>query len=152
MSESGKNLQCGRTVLLKQEEVQRRWFIIDASGKVLGRLACEIAKILRGKHRVSYTPHVDCGDGVIVIHADKVRVTGAKEAQKTYHQCSRYPGSAREVPYRAMKARKPQYIIEHAVKGMVPRTRQGRKQLGRLRVLVGDVHEMEAQQPVVLNV
>lgn len=141
-----------RTVMAKKEEVQLQWFVVDASDKILGRLASEIAKILRGKHTPKFTPHVDCGGGVIVVNADKVRVTGNKEAQKVYRRHTGRPGGLKETTYRTMKERKPEYIIEHAVKGMVPRTRLGRKQMTRLRVCAGTKHGMEAQQPITVNV
>ena len=137
--------------MLKKEQVSREWFLIDAKGKTLGRLASEITRILRGKHKPTYTPHVDSGDGVIIINAEKVRVTGAKEAQKVYHYHTGYPGGARKVPYRRLQERKPGYIIEHAVKGMVPRTRQGRAQLKRLRVYAGSDHTFQAQKPTIVN-
>lgn len=131
---------------------RRQWFVLDATGKTLGRFASEISKILRGKHKPTYTSHEDSGDGVIVINAEKIKVTGAKEAQKIYRYHTGAMSGMREVPYRTMKARKPEYIIEHAVHGMLPRTRLGRQQNKRLRVFAGDKHSMEAQQPVVVNI
>src|SRR6266850_1049329 len=108
------------TILLTKEEVgpARKWFLIDASGKTLGRLSAEIAKVLRGKHKTTFTPHVDTGDGVVVINAEKIHVTGAKDAQKIYRYHTGAMSGMREVPYRVMLARKPEYIIRHAVKGM----------------------------------
>ncbi len=141
-----------RTVLLKQEEVKRSWLLIDATGKTLGRLASEIAKMLRGKHKADYTPHVDSGDGVIVVNAEKVEVTGRKEAQKIYRHYTGFIGGMREVPYRDMMKRNPTHIIEHAVAGMVPRTKQGKGQMKRLRVYKGDNHDLSAQQPIKVNV
>jgi len=152
MKEKYQAPQKNKTTMLKQQDVEYQWFVVDAAGKTLGRLATEIARILRGKHKPTYTPHVDSGDGVIVINAEKVRVTGAKEAQKVYRYYTGHPGGLREVPYRIMMERKPQYIIQHAVKGMVPRTRLGRKQMKRLRIVVGDDHQMEAQKPIVVNI
>lgn len=134
--------------MLKQEEVKRQWFLIDAEGKTLGRLASEIANVLRGKHKPDYTPHIDSGDGVVVVNVEKIRVTGAKEAQKVYRSHTGYVSGLREIPYRRMMERKPEEIIRHAVKGMVPRTRQGRAQMKRLRLFVGPEHEMQAQQPI----
>ena len=114
-----------KTTLLNKQEVRpiQRWLLLDASGKILGRFAAEVAKILRGKHKTTFTPHVDTGDGVVIINADKIRVTGAKEAQKIYRYHTGAMSGMREVPYRVMKARNPTYIIRHAVKGMMPKTR-----------------------------
>lgn len=140
------------TTFLKREDVQRRWFILDAKGKTLGRFCQEVARILRGKHRVDFTPHTDCGDGVLVVNADKIKVTGNKRAQKTYHYYTGHIGGLREIPFEVMAARKPQYIIEHAVKGMLPHTRQGRKQLKRLRIFKGEEHGHDAQQPIKANI
>ena len=136
----------------KKEDVERNWFIFDAEGKTLGRFASEVAKVLRGKHKPTFTPSTDCGDGVIVINADKIVVSGAKAAQKTYVYHTGFLGGQREIPYRVMQARKPEYIIEHAVKGMLPRTVLGRKQMRRLRISAGAEHEQEAQQPVTVNI
>lgn len=141
-----------KTKLLNKQDIKRAWFLLDASGKTLGRLASEIAKILRGKHKPDYTPNVDCGDGVIVVNAEKVKVTGAKEAQKIYRYHTGAMSGLREIPYRTMKARKPTYIIEHAVKGMVPRNRLGRQQMTKLRIYAGDSHDMPAQQPIKVNI
>lgn len=140
-----------KTYMARKEDVQRKWFMLNAEGKTLGRLAAEIAKILRGKHKPTFTPHVDTGDGVIVINADKVKVTGAKEAQIVYRYHTGFVGGLREIPYRTMKDRKPGFIIEHAVKGMVPKTRLGRAQMKRLRVYAGEAHDLSAQKPIVVN-
>jgi len=149
MSQQSKRPQ---TFMLKEQEVEHQWIILDAAGKTLGRLAAEIAKILRGKHKATYTPHVDGGDGVIVINAEKICVTGSKEAQKIYYRYTGSIGGLRAVPYRTMKARKPEYIIEHAVKGMVPRTRLGRKQMKRLRIFAGPEHNLATQKPIQANI
>lgn len=140
-----------KTVILKKEAVKHCWLLVDATGKTLGRLASEIAKVLRGKHKPDYTPHVDSGDGVIVINAEKIHVTGRKEAQKIYRYYTGHIGGLREMSFRTVKARKPEYILESAVKGMIPRTRQGRAQLKRLRIFAGANHQMEAQQPIQLS-
>lgn len=140
------------TKLLKKEELKPQWFLLDAAGKTLGRLASEIANILRGKHRPTYTPHLDSGDGVIIINAEQIHVTGNKEANKVYHRYTGYVGGMREIPYRTMQARKPEFIIQHAVKGMVPRNRLGRAQMKRLRVFAGPKHNMQAQQPTQVNI
>ena len=140
------------TPMLKKEQVQRQWLMVDAKGKTLGRLASEIAKILRGKHRADYTPHVDSGDGVIVVNAEHVVVTGSKEAQKIYRSYTGFVGGLREIPYRVMKARKPTYMLQHAVEGMMPKTKQGKAQLKRLRIFAGTEHDMPAQQPTKVSV
>lgn len=142
------------TILLKKEEVEaiRKWFILDATGKTLGRFAAEVAKILRGKHKLIFTPHVDTGDGVVIINADKIKVTGAKEAQKIYRYHTGAMSGMREVPYRVMHARKPDYIIRHAVKGMMPKTRLAEAQMKKLRIYAGDKHQMEAQKPIATTI
>ncbi|MEC7839570.1 MAG: 50S ribosomal protein L13 [Chlamydiota bacterium] len=152
MTEQKDKASFQKTMLLKEQEVKHDWFVLDAEGKTLGRLASEIAKILRGKHRPTFTPHVDGGDGVIIINADKVHVTGNKEAQKVYHSHTGFIGGLREISYRRMKERKPEYIIEHAVKGMMPKNRLSRRQMKRLRVFAGAVHNMEAQKPTQVNI
>ncbi|MDF2577764.1 MAG: rplM [Chlamydiales bacterium] len=145
-------LKIPKTTLVKKEEVKRRWFLFDATGKTLGRFASEIAKVLRGKHKPDFTPHVDTGDGVIIVNAEKICVTGAKEARKIYRYYTGYMGGLREIPYDQMKARKPQYILEHAIKKMMPRTKLGRAQLKKLRIFVGAKHNMEAQQPTSADI
>src|ERR1700722_14381509 len=140
--------QKNNSFMLKKEDINPKWFILDATGKTLGRLASEIAKILRGKHKPTFTSHIDGGDGVIVVNAAKVAVTGAKAAQKLYRYYTGYMSGLREVPYRTMQARKPEYIIEHAVRGMMPRSRLGRQQLKKLRVFAGTEHGQAAQKPV----
>lgn len=142
------------TLLLTEQQAtaNRRWWVLDAKGKTLGRFAAEVTKILRGKHKVSFTPHVDNGDGVIIINAEKIRVTGNKEGQKIYRYYTGAMGGLREVPYRTMKARNPTYIIERAVKGMMPKTRLGDQQLKKLRIFAGDNHDLSAQQPMQVNI
>lgn len=142
-----------KTTLHTKEEglSERKWFLLDATGKTLGRFAAEIAKILRGKHKPSFTPHVDAGDGVIVINAEKIKVTGAKEAQKIYRKHTGAMSGLREIPYSIMKDRNPEYIIEHAVKGMMPKTRLTEAQMKKLRVFAGSEHDMKAQKPIVVN-
>lgn len=141
------------TLLTREEAIaQKKWILLDASGKTLGRFAAEVAQILRGKHKPSFTPHVDCGDGVIVVNADQIQVTGSKEAQKLYRYYTGAMGGLREIPYRVMKERKPEYIIEHAVKGMMPKSRLGKQQLRKLRVYAGSQHDLEAQKPLSVTV
>ena len=137
---------------LRKEDVTHGWFIFDAEGKTLGRFASEVANVRRGKHKASYTPSTDSGDGVIVINADKIVVTGNKEATKVYRHYTGFVGGLRVTSYRTMMDRKPEYIIEHAVKGMVPRNKQGRAQMKRLRIFTGNEHGMEAQKPVKVNI
>ena len=142
------------TVMMTKEEVQamRKWLILDASGKTLGRFASEIAKILRGKHKTTFTPHVDTGDGVIVINATKIKVTGAKEAQKIYRYHTGAMSGMREVPYSTMMARKPDYIIRRAVKGMMPKTRLSEAQMKKLRIFADDKHDLLGQAPISVNI
>jgi large subunit ribosomal protein L13 len=142
-----------KTTLLTSEEAKKeqKWLHFNAEGKVLGRLASEIAKALRGKHKAIFTPHTDAGDGVIVTNAEKVVVTGEKEARKVYRHYTGFVGGLRETPYAVMKQKKPTEILRLAVKGMMPKNKLSRKQLKRLRIIVGDKHEHSAQQPVSLD-
>jgi len=140
-----------KSYMAKAGDVQRKWYVIDAEGKVLGRLASEVAKILRGKHKPIYTPHVDTGDFVIVINADKVVLTGKKLDQKMYRKHSLYPGGLKETPYRAIMANKPEKAIEEAVRGMLPHNSLGRKMFRKLKVYKGSEHEHQAQKPEVLE-
>jgi large subunit ribosomal protein L13 len=140
-----------KTPALKPQEVNHEWYLLDATGLTLGRLASEIAKILRGKHKPSFTPDVDCGAGVIVLNAGKVKVTGNKKVQKLYRYHTGYVGNLREIHYCDMVARKPGFPIEHAVKGMMPRNAISRQQLKRLRVFAGTEHDLVAQKPIVVN-
>lgn len=142
-----------QTVFISKEQAKKetRWFLLDAAGKNLGRFASEVANILRGKHKPDFTPNIDTGDGVIIINADQIQVTGAKEAQKEYRYYTGYIGGMRAIPYRVMMEKHPERIIEHAVRGMVPKTKLGRKQLKKLRIFAKADHKMEAQQPIVVN-
>lgn len=141
-----------KTFIPSKSDIKTDWFILDAAGKTLGRLSSEIAKILRGKHKPTFTEYMDCGDGVIVVNADKIHVTGSKEAQKVYHHYTGSMSGLRKTPYRTMKARKPTYIIEHAVKGMMPSSRLANQQIKKLRVFVGEEHNMVAQKPIKVNI
>lgn len=137
------------TLRTKEEAgANRQWFLLDAEGKTLGRFASEVAKILRGKHKADFTPHIDTGDGVIIINADKIQVTGAKEAQKVYRYYTGSMSGLREIPYRVMMERKPDYILRHAIKGMMPKSRLARQQLKKLRIFAGTDHNLQAQQPI----
>jgi large subunit ribosomal protein L13 len=135
--------------IAKPHEVERKWYVIDADGKTLGRLASEVASILRGKKKPIYTPHVDTGDYVIVINAEKVAVTGKKRKEKIYKRHTGYPGGLRELTFEKLQARHPEEIIRHAVKGMMPNGRLGRQMFKKLRVYAGPEHEHTAQKPEV---
>lgn len=140
-----------KTFMAKAEEVQRKWYVIDAEGKPLGRLASEVAKILRGKNKPTYTPHVDTGDHVIVVNASKVVLTGKKLDQKLYRHHSLYPGGLKETLARHMMERKPERVVELAVKGMLPHNSLGRAMYRKLKVYGGSEHEQAAQKPEVLT-
>jgi len=137
-----------KTIIPKKEEVKRNWWLVDAEGKTLGRLASEIAMLLRGKHKPIYTPSVDVGDFVVVINAEKVKVTGKKELKKIYYSHSGYLGHLREIPLWLMRQRTPEKIIKRAVKGMLPKTSMGKNMLSRLKVYRGSAHPHQAQKPV----
>lgn len=141
-----------RTYSAKAEEVTRSWYVVDAAGKPLGRLASEIARVLRGKHRPIFTPHVDTGDFVIVVNADKVVLTGKKLTDKNYYSHSRYPGGLRVTRAVDMLRRKPTYLIEHAVRGMLPKNPLGRKMLTKLKVYASPEHPHAAQKPKPLPI
>lgn len=141
-----------KTFMAQPNNQSTSWFLLDANGKNLGRLASEVATILRGKHKTTFTPHVDTGDGVVIINADKVAVTGAKEAQKIYRYYTGHIGGLREVPFRRMLERKPERILELAVKGMMPKTKLGRAQMKKLRVFAGSQHNLNAQKPVAVEI
>jgi len=141
-----------KTYSAKPSEVERKWYVVDATGKTLGRLSVQIANILRGKHRPTFTPHVDTGDFVVVVNAEKIRVTGKKADQMVYQRYSGYPGGLKEIPYRQMLERHPERILEHAVKGMIPHNRLGRSVYGKLKVYAGPDHPHAAQQPEPLDV
>lgn len=140
-----------KSYMAKAEEVHRKWYVIDAEGKVLGRMASEVAKILRGKHKPIYTPHVDTGDFVIIVNAEKIVLTGNKLDQKMYRKHSLYPGGLKETPYRKIMAEKPERAVYEAVKGMLPHNSLGRKMLKKLKVYKGPEHEHQAQKPEVLE-
>lgn len=136
-----------KSYIAKPAEVERKWYVIDAEDKTLGKIAAEVASILRGKKKPIYTPHVDTGDYVIVINAEKVRVTGKKEEQKIYKSHSGYPGGLKETTLRELRAKKPVEIIRHAVKGMMPKGKLGRQMFKKLKVYAGPEHPHTAQNP-----
>jgi large subunit ribosomal protein L13 len=140
-----------KTYVPKLAEIEQRWFLVDANGVTLGRLATQIATILRGKHKPMYTPHLDTGDYVVVINAEKVNVTGKKEEQKRYHRHSGYPGGYRSTSLTDMLAKHPERVIEAAVRGMIPHSNLGRDQFKKLRVFAGTTHPHAAQKPEPLK-
>lgn len=141
-----------KTVSTKPADVERQWYIVDGENLVVGRLASKIASVLRGKHKPTYTPHVDTGDFVVVINADKVRFTGQKETVKQYFKYSGYPGGVRLRSPKQMRETRPEFIVQHAVKGMMPKGSLGRQMLKKLKVYAGSEHPHEAQQPTPLEV
>jgi len=140
-----------KTYSAKAETVERQWFVVDAEGKALGRLASEIASRLRGKHKPIYTPHVDTGDYIVVVNAEKVRVTGRKETDKMYYSHSGYPGGIKSISLEKLREKAPHRIVETAVKGMLPKGPLGRQMFRKLRVYAGIQHEHAAQQPQPLE-
>jgi large subunit ribosomal protein L13 len=141
-----------KTFSAKPAEVRRDWFVIDAEGKTLGRMATEIARRLRGKHKPEYTPHVDTGDYIVVVNAEKVQVTGNKAADKQYHRYSGYPGGLKSLSFNKLQQRAPERLIELAVKGMLPKNPLGRAMLKKLKVYAGSEHRHSAQQPKALEI
>ena len=140
-----------KTFVAKPAEVERKWYVVDATNQTLGRLSSEVAAILRGKHKPIYTPHVDTGDFVIVVNADKIILTGNKLLQKKYRSHSGYPGGLKETIYKDLLAKKPERAIEAAIKGMLPHNRLGAKMYRKLKVYKGGVHPHQAQQPELLE-
>jgi large subunit ribosomal protein L13 len=141
-----------KTYSLKGSDINKKWFVIDADGKILGRLASEAAKILRGKNKPDFTPNLDMGDNVIVINAEKVVLTGTKPEDKEYFRHSQYPGGIKFVNIKKIKKERPEFIIEHAVKSMLPKSRLGRKVFGNLKVYAGTEHPHQAQKPEPLDI
>ena len=141
-----------KTYTPKADDIQRTWWVVDAAGAPLGRLAAEIARVLRGKHKAMYTPHLDTGDHVIVINAAQVRLTGNKADQKTYFRHSGYMGGEKLIPFKRMVATHPERVIELAVKGMLPKNTLGRAMRQKLRVYAGDQHPHQGQNPQVLEI
>jgi len=140
-----------KTISAKPETVKRDWYIIDASGKTLGRMAVEIAHRLRGKHKPEYTPHVDTGDYIVVINAEKVHVTGKKATDKMYHRHTGYPGGLKSISFEKLIDKAPERVIQNAVKGMLPKGPLGRAMFKKMKVYAGDVHPHAAQQPQELT-
>ena len=138
-----------KTYSQKASEVQRDWYVIDATGQTLGRLSTQIATLLRGKHKPTFSPNLDGGDFVIVVNAEKVHLTGNKAEQKVYYRHSGFPGGIKRIPFKQMLAKRPENIIRLAVKGMLPKTRLGRQQLVKLKIYAGPTHPHAAQQPKV---
>ncbi|MBU3824372.1 MAG: 50S ribosomal protein L13 [Candidatus Oceanisphaera merdipullorum] len=141
-----------KTFVAKPETVKRDWYVVDAEGKTLGRLASEIALRLRGKHKPEYTPHVDCGDYIVVVNAEKIQVTGNKAEGKIYYSHSGFPGGLKSISFEKLIVRKPEMVIESAVRGMLPRGPLGRAMFRKMKVFVGAQHNHAAQQPQVLDI
>ena len=142
----------GKTYMAKESEVDRQWWVVDAAGIPLGRLASQVAHVLRGKHKPIFTPHVDVGDHVVVINADKVVLTGRKKEQKMYYRHSGYPGGLRSTPYGELLAKRPEFMVEKAVKGMLPKNKLGRRMGRKVKVYAGPDHPHEAQSPKDLEI
>ena len=136
-----------KTVSMRDQDVERSWWLIDAENQTLGRLATEIARRLRGKHKPEYTPHMDTGDHIVIINADKVRVTGAKTEDKMYYRHTGYPGGIKETNFSDLQAEHPERVIEKAVKGMLPKNPLGRAMFKKLHIYAGPEHKHQAQQP-----
>ncbi|MBN1811243.1 MAG: 50S ribosomal protein L13 [Anaerolineae bacterium] len=141
----------GKTYVTKEEDGQRDWYVVDARGQTLGRLATQVARVLRGKHKPAYSPSVDTGDCVIVVNAEKLHVTGRKLDQKIYYQHSGYPGGLKEITLRNLLQKHPTQAVEHAVRGMLPKNRLGRQMFKHLKVYAGPEHPHAAQQPKPLE-
>ena len=141
-----------KSFIAKPAEVERKWYVVDADGKTLGRLASEVASVPRGKNKPTFTPHVDCGDYVIVINAEKVAVTGKKRPEKIYKKHTGYPGGLREITFDKLQQKKPEEIIRHAVKGMLPDGKLGRQMFKKLKVYAGAEHPHTAQKPETLEI
>ena len=140
-----------KTYMANPDKIERKWYVVDAEGQTLGRLAAEVAKVLRGKNKPEFTPHIDTGDNVIVINAEKIKVTGKKLDQKVYYHHSDYEGGMKETTLREMMAKKPEQVIELAVKGMLPKGPLGRTMIKKLHVYAGAEHAHQAQKPEVLT-
>jgi large subunit ribosomal protein L13 len=140
-----------KTFSPKQSDIVRQWFLVDANNEVLGRLASRVAHILRGKHKAIFAPHVDTGDHVVIINAEKIRVTGKKASQKKYTHFTGYPGGLREASFETVLAKYPERVLEHAIRGMLPHNRIGRKMMKKLKIYAGETHPHSAQKLEPLN-
>lgn len=140
-----------KTYFIKNNEIQKKWYVVNADGKILGRLTSQIASILRGKHKPTYTPHADMGDNIIVVNAEKIRLTGKKANKKVYYRHTGYPGGLKFTSFNDMIKNKPERVIEMAVKGMLPHNRLGRAIMRHLKVYSGPDHPHQAQQPEILE-
>jgi large subunit ribosomal protein L13 len=140
-----------KTHVVKTDDIEREWFVVDAAGQTLGRLASSIARILKGKHKVTYSPHLDVGDYVVVVNAEKIAVTGRKMDQKMYHRHTGYPGGLRSINLRDQLVRHPTFALKAAVKGMLPKNRLGRRMMRKLKVYAGPDHPHQSQQPKALE-
>ena len=140
-----------KTTYIKASEIDKKWFIVDATDKTLGRLSSKVAQIWKGKNKPYYTPHMDMGDFVIIINADKVKLTGKKESTKDYFKHTNYPGGAKNISIKILKEKKPEFILMNSIKGMLPHNRLGKKILTHLKVYAGDVHPHTSQKPVQLE-
>ena len=145
------DIQSFKTRSVRTADIERAWFVVDAQQQVVGRLASQVATVLRGKHKPQYTPHVDTGDYVIVVNADRVRFTGDKENAKRYYRYSGYPGGLRSRTVKEMRQRRPEHLVRHAVRGMLPKGSLGRKMLKKLKVYPGSRHPHQAQRPQILD-
>ncbi|SVC05569.1 uncharacterized protein METZ01_LOCUS258423 [marine metagenome] len=141
-----------KTVSAKKESVTREWYVVDATGKTLGRLSTEIANRLRGKHKPEFTPHVDTGDYIVVVNAEKVKVTGNKTTDKVYHHHTGYPGGIKSITFEQLIDKAPERIIEKAVKGMMPKNKLSRSMMTKLKIYAGSEHPHSAQQPTPLEI
>jgi large subunit ribosomal protein L13 len=141
-----------KTYAIKASQIEKKWFIIDADGKILGRVATQIATILRGKHKPNFSPNMDMGDNIIVINADKILLSGTKNDDKQYYSHSHYPGGIKFTNIKKIRKEKPEYILQHAVKGMLPKSRMGRRLFTNLKIYAGNEHPHKAQMPEKLDI
>ncbi len=140
-----------KTTYIKASEVDKKWYIVDANGQTLGRLSSKIAQVLRGKQKVNYTPHMDMGDFVIIVNAEKVVLSGNKEEQKEYFKHTNYPGGAKTASVKLLRTKNPEFILKNSIKGMLPHNRLGKKILEHLKIYVGEDHPHAAQKPLKLE-
>lgn len=141
-----------KSYMAKPQDIEHKWYVVDATDRPLGRIASEVAKVLRGKHKPTFTPHMDTGDFVIILNADKVKLTGKKWQNKKYYHHSGYPGGLKEITYDKLRAKSPEMILQLAIKGMLPKNTLGRAQLKKLKIYAGAEHPHQAQQPEELKI